>query len=258
MVTSVVEPDHEELETELTETQGKEQERQEEEIPEKFRGKSVSEIVESYRNLESEFGRKSNEVGELRRLTDELLGLQLNETQKKVEESSKKKITGDDLYEHPDETLDDYISQNPKIRDLEKKLQQSEISRKQAIFESQHSDWQGVVQSSDFQDWITASPIRQRMLVEADRNYDFETASELLTLYKEIKKRNQKEEEEKSHQRKEEAKRSATTETGSAVGGTSKKIFRRSELINLRVRDPDKYASMEDEIMLAYKEGRVK
>ena len=38
------------------------------EIPSKFQGKSVEEIVSSYENLEKELGRKGQEIGELRGL----------------------------------------------------------------------------------------------------------------------------------------------------------------------------------------------
>jgi len=40
------------------------------------------------------------------------------------------------------------------------------------------------------------------------------------------------------------------------VGG--KKIYRRADLINLQVSDPNRYASLADEIHSAYAEGRVK
>ena len=39
------------------------------EVPDKFSGKSVEDIVKSYQNLEQELGRKSQEIGELRNLS---------------------------------------------------------------------------------------------------------------------------------------------------------------------------------------------
>ena len=41
-----------------------------------------------------------------------------------------------------------------------------------------------------------------------------------------------------------------------SVGG--KKIYRRADLINLQVTDPNRHAALADEIQLAYAEGRVK
>ena len=44
-------------------------------VPDKFAGKSPEEIIESYQNLEKELGRKAQEVGELRKLSDSFLKL---------------------------------------------------------------------------------------------------------------------------------------------------------------------------------------
>lgn len=44
-------------------------------LPEKLRGKSPKELADMYRNLESELGRARNEIGQVRNLADELLGI---------------------------------------------------------------------------------------------------------------------------------------------------------------------------------------
>jgi len=49
---------------------------------------------------------------------------------------------------------------------------------------------------------------------------------------------------------------SETRSAGDSVGG--KKIYRRSDLIQLQVSDPNRYADLSDEITQAYQEGRVK
>ena len=42
-------------------------------VPSKFANKSTEEIIDSYTNLEKELGRKAQEVGELRKLSDSFL-----------------------------------------------------------------------------------------------------------------------------------------------------------------------------------------
>jgi hypothetical protein len=42
------------------------------------------------------------------------------------------------------------------------------------------------------------------------------------------------------------------------TGETSKKVYRRADLIRLRLENPDRYDALSDEIMKAYSEGRVK
>ena len=59
--------------TEITEDLSEAPEQEEEpqsELPTKFQGKSMAEVVSSYENLEKELGRKGQELGELRKLTD--------------------------------------------------------------------------------------------------------------------------------------------------------------------------------------------
>ena len=38
----------------------------------------------------------------------------------------------------------------------------------------------------------------------------------------------------------------------------SKPVYRRTDLIRLRMQDPERYNNMQDDIMQAYNEGRVK
>jgi hypothetical protein len=49
---------------------------------------------------------------------------------------------------------------------------------------------------------------------------------------------------------------SESRSSGDSVGG--KKVYRRADLINLQVTDPNRYATLADEIQSAYAEGRVK
>ena len=54
------------------------QEPEAQELPKKFQGKSSTEIAEAYENLEKELGRKGQEIGELRKLTDSYLQSQIS------------------------------------------------------------------------------------------------------------------------------------------------------------------------------------
>ena len=42
------------------------------------------------------------------------------------------------------------------------------------------------------------------------------------------------------------------------TGESSKRIYRRADLIRLKMNDPNRYDALSDEIMQAYAEGRVK
>ena len=41
------------------------------EVPEKFRNKSLEDIIASYKELESQYGRQGQELGELRKVADQ-------------------------------------------------------------------------------------------------------------------------------------------------------------------------------------------
>ena len=45
---------------------------------------------------------------------------------------------------------------------------------------------------------------------------------------------------------------------GNSSAEVSKKVYRRSDLIRLKMTDPARYEALSDEIMAAYAEGRVK
>jgi hypothetical protein len=51
--------------------------------------------------------------------------------------------------------------------------------------------------------------------------------------------------------------KAATVDVG-GTGESSKKVYRRADLIKLRMTDPDRYMALQDEIMSAYAQGRVK
>lgn len=228
------------------------------ELPEKFKGKSQKEIVESYLNLEKEFGRKNNEIGELRSQVDKILALELSGKKEKPIES--KKVDLDTLVENPDQVLNEMISSHPAIKQVNDRLAMSEIEKRKAQFEGKHSDWKDVMGTDGFRNWITSSPVRLKMFQKADAEFDYDVGSELLDLYKEVTKKAESqtnEEAEKEKQKRAKALKDATTESKSS-GAPSKKIYRRADLIKLRMKDPAKFDSMQDELMLAYKEGRVR
>jgi len=60
------------------------------------------------------------------------------------------------------------------------------------------------------------------------------------------------------------AKRDAALRNGKSISRSSsestvgKKIYRRADLIRLKTNDPQRYEALQDEILQAYSEGRVK
>jgi hypothetical protein len=230
------------------------QEPEAQELPKKFQGKSSTEIAEAYENLEKELGRKGQEIGELRKLTDSYL-------QSQISTQSQQTTTSEpaDFYDNPEEAVRQIIDNHPRFKEFSEQTQQQQAALTAQQLEKAHPDFQEVIGDGGFQEWINGSKVRQRLYKEAD-SYDFDAADELLTTWKErqmISKTKEVNESKKT-------KRDTAIKTGEGVSRASgestagKKIYRRADLIRLKQTDPKRYQSLEDEIYEAYAEGRVK
>ena len=234
------------------------QEEAEYELPSKFSGKSTREIVSSYENLEKELGRKGQEIGELRKLTDGILQQQLTTNQSGTEAQYEEKEEVD-FFDDPDAAVNKAIESHPQFREFKEQqaLQQAKATTQQ--LETAHPDYLEVIGDPKFQEWVKESPIRSRLYVSA-HNYDLDSANELLGNWKERALLSNTAVAEAGK----ETKRTAALKNGKSVSRTSsestagKKTYRRADLIRLRTTDPQRYESLQDEILSAYADGRVK
>ena len=124
--------------------------------------------------------------------------------------------------------------------------------------EQTHPDFGDVVKDTKFQDWVKGSPIRMQLFQAAD-SYNYDAANELLNNWKDRSMVSKTQEVTQQQASERESKlKSATTESRSASGSTGGgKSFRRADLIRLKMENPSKYESMEQEIYDAYADGRV-
>jgi len=249
---------NESLEALAVEDEVKEEEIQaqeeEHELPKKFQGKSATEIAEAYDNLEKELGRKGQEIGELRKLTDSYLQSQLSTQTKQTTNTEEV-----DFYDNPEQAVRQIIDNHPRFREFAEQNQRQQASLTAQQLEKAHPDFQEVIGDGEFQEWVNGSKIRQRMYKDAD-SYDFDSANELLTTWKE-RQMISKTKEVNADKR---DKRTVAMKTGEGVTRASgestagKKIYRRADLIRLKQTDPTRYDNLADEIYQAYAEGRVK
>lgn len=232
-----------------------EQPQPEDDIPDKYKGKSTAEIIRMHQEAEKMMGRQSGEVGELRKIVDDFIQTSTNNT---VATQQPEEIDEVDFFVEPDKAVAKAIENHPEIqraRELSQSMQQQQIVAK---LQSAHPDFAEVLQDTGFQEWVQASRIRTRLLAEADKNYDFDAADELLSSWKERKGMVNQTKEVQEQERKRQLK---TASTGTAKGSgeaPSKKLYRRADIIKLMQTDPDRYLSLADEITAAYAEGRVR
>lgn len=234
------------------------------EVPEKFQGKSFDDVVNMYRNLEKEYGRKGNEIGELRKLTDELLQLEIQQKKNATERVATKEeevLSDDDWFSSPKQATDKYLQKSSlaqEVKELKEKLSSKDREEAHKAFVEKHPDYMDLAQNESFQKFVTESKYRTDLAQKADQ-YDYEAANELFDLYKAISPNlGAAEASGDDKPNKEEARKKATLEgTGNRNKGT-KKVYRRADLIKMKMTDPERYMNMQDEIMQAYQEGRVK
>ena len=233
------------------------------EVPDKYRNKSLDEIVKMHQEAEKLIGRQAQEVGEVRKLADSLLKQQLESKHDTQQPVIAQEI---DWFEDPAKAVNQAVENNPILKKLqEEQAKQVQMAALQTI-EKAHPDFISVAQSEDFQQWIGKSKVRQQLFSQAN-NYDADSALELLDTYKAIRGiQQQKEETSKAADEKlkqaDDANRSKALKTAAVqqggTGESTKPIYRRADLIRLRMQDPKRYEGMADDILQAYAEGRVR
>jgi hypothetical protein len=230
-----------------------------EELPEKYRGKSAIEIAKMHQEAEKLIGRQANEVHEVRSLADQLLKQQLDSKAKEakpIEESLE-----DDFFADPASAVNRQVEKHPAVLEARQAALEMKRMKTAQQLSSKHPDFATIAQDAGFQDWVKSSAIRLNLFAKADAEFDFESADELLSTYKELRQIKQQNQVQQSadveSKSQEQAMKAATVDVGGA-GETSRKVYRRADLIKLRITDPDRYMQLSDEIMDAYAEGRVK
>ena len=231
-----------------------------EELPEKYKGKTAIEIAKMHQEAEKLIGRQANEVHEVRSLADQLLKQQL-EANKKVKQEPIEESLEEDFFADPKQAVARTVEKHPAV--LEAKQAALELKKMKTAQQlaAKHPDFATIAQDAGFQDWVKSSSIRLNLFAKADAEYDFDSADELLSTYKEIKQIKQAQQAQNTQvvesKAQEQAMKAATVDVG-GTGETSRKVFRRADLIKLKMTDPARYDAMSDEIMAAYQEGRVR
>jgi hypothetical protein len=232
------------------------------EVPEKYRGKSLEEIVKMHQESEKLIGRQAQEVGESRKLLDQYIKQQLEQKH----DTQPVKAQEIDWFEDPAKAVNQAVENNPILKQLqEQQAQQAQVVAQQTI-EKAHPDYLDVAASEDFAQWVQGSKIRMGLYAKAS-NFDVDSAMELLETYKSLRnikthKAEQTKAADESLKKADEESRSKALKTASVqqggTGESSKPIYRRADLIRLRMQDPRRYESMADDILQAYAEGRVR
>jgi hypothetical protein len=222
-------------------------------IPDKYRGKQLSDIIRMHQEAEKLIGKQAQEVGEVRKLADELIKQNLADNRQPIKEEEPEV----DFFENPQAAVRKTVDNHPDVmaaRQAGQDFRKMQIQQKLA---QEHPDFGQIVQDQDFANWVKSSPVRIGLYAKADGEFDYDSANELLSTYKQLKGVKAKQTSDAGETQRKSNLKAATVDVG-GTGESGKRVYRRADLIRLKMQDPNRYDALSDEIMSAYAEGRVK
>ena len=241
------------------------EESQESDIPDKYRGKSVQDLVQMHQELErfsgkqsAEVGETRKEVGELRQLVDSYIQTELSNKQAPQPQQEDDNSDDVDFFVDPQSAVNRAIDNHPKIKEAEAYTQQYRQQAALSQIKSSHPDMESILQDPKFAEWIKGSKVRTQLFVQADQGYDYDAANELFNLWKEKNQVVQQTAQAEKAARQSAVKSASTGNARGSAEGSRKKFYRRADIIKLMKTDPDRYNALSDEILQAYAEGRVR
>ena len=223
------------------------------ELPEIYRNKSLEEVVKMHQDQVKMIGRQAQEVGEIRKLADELIKQNLGSRQQQTRQEEPEV----DFFENPQKAVQRTVDSHPDIiaaRQATLEMKRAQIQQKLA---NEHPDFGDIAKNEDFTNWVKSSPVRIDLFKKADAEFDYDSANELLSTYKELRSVKQKQSSDVGEATRKQNLKAAGVDVGGS-GESSKRVYRRADLIRLKMQDPNRYEALSDEIMTAYQEGRVR
>ena len=223
------------------------------ELPEKYRDKSLDDIVRMHQEAEKLIGKQAQEVGEVRKLADELIKQNLVSKQQQTRQEEPEV----DFFENPQKAVQRTVDSHPDIiaaRQATLEMKRAQIQQRLA---QEHPDFGDIAKDQDFANWVKSSPVRIKIFEQADAGYDYDSANELLSTYKQLRGVKNKQVSDAGEVSRKQTLKAVGVDTGGS-GESSKKVYRRADLIRLKMQDPNRYEALSDEIMVAYQEGRVR
>jgi hypothetical protein len=226
---------------------------QKSELPEKYRDKSLDDIVRMHQEAEKLIGKQAQEVGEVRKLADELIKQNLGSRQ----QQTKQEEPEIDFFENPQKAVQRTVDNHPDVQAARQATLEMRRAQVQQRLAQEHPDFGDIAKEQDFANWVKSSPVRLRIFEQADAGYDFDSANELLSTYKQLRGVKNKQVSDAGEASRKQTLKAVGVDTGGS-GESSKKVYRRADLIRLKMQDPNRYEALSDEIMVAYQEGRVR
>lgn len=236
-------------------------------VPEKYRGKSVAEIIAMHQNAERALGAKNDELGQWRQLATERRELEREQNlgATSADEDVDFDLTTDALIDDPKGAVSRVVKSvlREELAPLRSKIDEIDLDAEEAEFTQRHSDAVAVTNSPEFLDWVGRSTYRRAAAGRAAKG-DFSAATQLLD---EFKADNVRPEPTPAQSQKPAPKRdnlaaaraAATESGGTSAPVSTKPSYTADEITRMIATDFQRYSSpaFQAELMSAIAEGRV-
>ena len=206
-----------------------------------------------HQEAERLIGKQAQEVGEVRKLADELIKQNLGGRSQPIKEEEPEV----DFFENPQKAVQTTIDRHPDVLAARQAGQDFRRMQIQQKLVQDHPDYSQVVNDAEFHNWVKSSPIRVGLYAKADAEFDYDSANELLSTFKQLRGIKAKQSDQVNDAIRTKSMKAAQVDVGGS-GESSKRVYRRADLIRLKMNDPSRYEALNDEILAAYAEGRVR
>jgi len=203
-------------------------------------------LKDRYGEAEKRIGEMRNEVGSYRGVVNDLLEAQRQELRPAEPEPV---IEPDDLFANPNEAITSVVERTvaKALEPYQQSLHQQQLSAAEADLAQRHPDYVDIAQSEDFREWTSQAPHRGAMLNQA-LNDDMSAAEMLLDAYK-AEKGAAAQAPATPDPGVERARQHAGGTPGAQSAAMPSPTYTADELVDMKLKDPHKYAKARSEIM---------
>jgi len=206
-------------------------------LPPELRGMSAAQIAQEYRKLHADIGRQGSELGALRRhvaLAEQIGSRAPAAAAEKIDRSDGG--DGVEFFVDPKAAISRAVEQHPVLQSLKSAIIETKQRKSSAAFQAEFPGAADTMADPAFQQWVGASKVRTDLIQRAHQQYDLDSAREIFGTWDALRPPAAK----------------------PAPAPSLKTIYRRAQVQQLMLDDPEKYAQLEPAISLAYSQGRVR
>lgn len=228
-------------------------------VPDKFKDKSMEDVLTSYSNLESQLGRQAQEMGTLRTLNDQLLDLKTTGPAPAAETIPE--VTADDVLNNPAQTITTIAKRESHVAvdQTNTRVDQLEATLALSVFEGRHPDYQKDQQDPKFQAFVQGSNYRSA-LAQKVVGGDLAAGEELWSAWDEVRGENKTTQLTAEEIDAQETAAALALRGGGEGSANLPKAVSRAELSRIRIEEEDRYYSPEfqEYVQFMYKNKLVK